>query len=130
MDKPKQFMQALASRIDRLISSFYSYLTISHLRGLLRRRGPVHGKRRIDYVEHPFLLNKGDAQHKSRSSHLHPKIFLDRSLQNEEKESEPISQMHTEVRLEPRTIGEEEHLIQPELFFVTDVWKTFGDEDR
>jgi len=109
VDKPKQFMQALASRIDR---------------GLLRRRGPVHGKRRIDYIEHPFLLKKGDAEHKSKSSHLHRKQFLERSLQNEEKESEPIGQ--TEARLEPRTIGEEE---QPELFFVTDVWKTFEDEN-
>ena len=61
----------------------------------------------------------------SRSSHLHPKLFLERSLQNEEKESEPISQ--PELRLESRTIGEEG---QPELFFVTDVWKTFGDENR
>merc|ERR1711990_494932 len=50
VEKPKQFMQALAARIDR---------------GLLRRRSPIHGKRMIDYIEQPFLLNKEDSEHKN-----------------------------------------------------------------
>ena len=100
----------------------FIHIWSSHLRGLLRRRSPVHGKRRIDYIEHPFLLNK--------SSHLlDPKLFLERSLQNEDEVE--LGRSQTEAKIEPRTTGEAAgRFLQPEQLLVTDLWKTFGDENR
>ena len=87
VDKPRQLMQALAARIDRSSSS-QSFLWTSQfpiffldLRGLLRHRSSFHGRRRIDYTEHPFLRDEADFAHGVTSPTLRPDEFLERFSQ-------------------------------------------------
>ena len=127
VDKPRQLMQALAARIDRSSSSQSILWTCQFpiffldLRGLLRHRSSFHGRRRIDYTEHPFLRDEADFAHGMITPTLRPDEFLERFLQEDNSQIASGPEMRTND-------FEEEDKIQPWRLLVGDIWEMFGDD--
>ena len=109
--------QALVNQYDGLPHYFLD------LRGLLRHRSSVHGRRRIDYTEHPFLRDEADFAHGMTSPTLRPDKFLERFLQEDNSQAASGPEMRM-IRFE------EEDTIQPGRLLVRDIWKMFGDDNR
>ena len=129
VDKPRQLMQALAARIDRSSSSQSILWTCQFpiffldLRGLLRHRSSFHGRRRIDYTEHPLLRDEADFAHGMITPTLRPDEFLERFLQEDNSQIASGPEMRTND-------FEEEDKIQPWRLLVGDIWEMFGDDNR
>ena len=92
------------------------------LRGLLRHWSSFHGRRRIDYTEHPFLRDEADFAHGMITPTLRPDKFLERFLQEDNFQTASGPEIRTND-------FEEEDTIQPGRLLVRDIWEMFGDDN-